>query len=74
LALLLPLLALVGRWYASSNSFNISIYRIPNHAAAPQESNQKARIVSFAPDTDLPDHDCGELFAFFKGKGKERET
>ena len=42
------------------------------HAAAPQESNQKARIVSFAPDTDLPDHDCGELSAFFKQRAKER--
>jgi len=42
------------------------------HAAAPHESNKKARIVSFAPDTDLPDHDCGELFAFFKERAKER--
>ena len=42
------------------------------HAAAPHESNKKARIVSFAPDTDLPDQDCGELFAFFKERAKER--
>ena len=33
---------------------------------------KKARIVSFVPDTDLPDHDCGELFAFFKERAKER--
>ena len=30
------------------------------HAAAPQESNKKARIVSLAPDTDLPDHEFEE--------------
>jgi hypothetical protein len=30
------------------------------------------RMPSLAPDTDLPDHDCGELSAFFKERAKER--
>ena len=50
----------------------LRVLRERQRLEAVQQSNKKARIVSFAPDTDLPDHDCGELFAFFKERAKER--